>query len=155
MVDGIGNIPLTGNQHQSLSEYEDVLQALQKAFPEKTELEIQQALTGYLGTLEGKNPSEVDSQLMLDHIMKTFNVELSTKAATEIKKEWEELTKSLDLGVSDLASILSSYSSSGIDKTDRAYLTLLWQMIQGELEDALGEEGIVVAEKNKAMQRKV
>ena len=156
MTGDINIMPLGGSNPQSQmhSEYEDVIQALMKSFPEKTELEIEQALSGYIETTGNKSPSEMDSKLMLEHITKTFNIQLSTEAASEIKKEWEELTKSMDVSVSDLASVLSSYSSDGIDKTDRNFLMLLWQKLQSELEEAVVDESSTTAISNKEMQQK-
>jgi len=154
MVEGIGNTPSNGVTDQIYSEYEDVEQALGRAFPGKSELEIQQAVVSYLETVAGQDRSTIDSQAMINHIGKMFNVEISTRAANEIKTEWEELTAQLDIGVSDLASILTDYSPDGIDQTDREYLVLLWQMLQGELEDVVVDESTVVATTNKEMQQK-
>lgn len=154
MVEGIGNTPSPGEITQLYSEYEDVEQALMKAFPDKSELEIQKAVIEYMETLPDKDASEIDSRKMLDHITKLFNVEISTQAATEIKKELEDLTHSLDIDVSDLASILEDYSPKGLDKTNREYLILLWQQLQSKLEDAIGEESTSVGNTDKEMQQK-
>jgi hypothetical protein len=152
MVEGIGNTPTGGSTQQIYSEYEEVQQALQKAFPGKTELEIQQAVVSYLGTVQGQNAGGIDSQAMLAHITKAFNVEISAQAASDIKTEWEDLTQSLDIDVADLAAILTDYAPDGIDKTDRAYIMLLWEQLQGELEGAVVEESTVVATANKQLQ---
>ncbi|MBI9089840.1 MAG: hypothetical protein JEZ12_11540 [Desulfobacterium sp.] len=149
MVEGIGNTPPVGNTSQLYTEYEEVEQALMKAFPDKSELEIQQAVISYLETNSATDASGVDSQNMLDHITRLFNVEISTQAANEIKAEWEDLTQSMDIDVADLAAVLTDYSPDGIDETDRDFMVLLWQKLQGELEGAFGEESTAVAIANE------
>ncbi len=154
MVEGIGTTPSDNVSSQIYSEYEDVELSLKRAFPDKSELEIQQAVVTYLETVEKKDSSAIDSQAMIDHISKTFNAEISTRAANEIKTELEKLTAHQDIDVSELASILTDYSPDGIDQTDREYLVLLWQMLQGEIEDAFLDESTTVANSNKELQQK-
>lgn len=154
MVEGIQNTHMTGSHASMFAEYQDVVDALQKAFPEKPELEIQQAITSYLKSQVGKEAGEMDSKAMLEHITRTFNVAISTEMASEIKKEWEDLTKSMDLGISGLATLLTDYSDKGIDKTDREFLVMLWQMLQGSIEDAIGDESQVSLNANKEAQQK-
>ncbi|MDY0220917.1 MAG: hypothetical protein RBR67_07255 [Desulfobacterium sp.] len=154
MVEGIGSTASDNVSGQIHSEYGDVQLSLKRAFPGKSELEIQQAVVAYLGTVEKKDGSAIDSQAMIKHIGKMFNAEISTRAANEIKTEWEKLTARHDIGVSELASILTEYSPDGINKGDREYLVLLWQMLQGELEDAFMDESTVVANANKDLQKK-
>lgn len=154
MVEGIGTTPSGNVSGQIHSEYEDVELSLKRAFPGKSELEIQQAVVSYLETVEKKDGSAIDSQAMIDHISKTFNAEISTRAANEIKTELEKLTAHQDIDVSELASILTDYSPDGIDQADREYLVLLWQMLQGEIEDAFLDESTTVANSNKELQQK-
>jgi hypothetical protein len=154
MVEGIGNTTSDGVLGQIHSEYEDVEISLKRAFPGKSELEIQQAVVSYLETVDKKDGLAVDTQAMIDHIGKMFNAEISTRAANEIKTEWEKLTARHDIGVSELASILTDYSPDGIEKSDREYVVLLWQMLQGKLEDAFMDESTVVANSNKELQQK-
>ena len=130
MVEKIGDVQSYFSKDKFYSEYEDVEQALMKAFPDKTELEIQQAVASYMGTVQDKKTSEIDSKDMLNHITKMFNLEISTQTANAIKKEWEDLTNILDVDVSNLALLLKGYSSDGLEKTDRDFLVLLWQILQ-------------------------
>jgi hypothetical protein len=111
-------------------------------------------VVSYLETVEKKDGSAIDSQAMIDHISQTFNAEISTRAANEIKTELEKLTAHQDIDVSELASILTDYSPDGIDQADREYLVLLWQMLQGEIEDAFLDESTTVANSNKELQQK-
>lgn len=154
MVEGIGSTPSDIASAQILSEYKDVEISLKMAFPGKSELEIQQAVVGYLGTVDKKDGAAVDSQAMIDQIGKMFNAEISTRAANEIKTEWENLTARHDIGVSELASVIGDYPPDGVDKQSREYLVLVWQMLQGKLEDAFLDESTVVANSNKELQQK-
>ncbi|WP_022665965.1 type III secretion system translocon subunit SctE [Desulfospira joergensenii] len=154
MVESVSNNLSSARQSELYSEYGEVIEALKEAFPDKTEQELHLAVREHLGTLDNKDISQMDTQKMLESISQTFNVELSAQEASKIISEWEDITQDFDIDVSNLASILTDYSSDGIDKSDRQYLILLWQMLQKEMEDAIGEEGTVTSETNRAIQEK-
>lgn len=154
MVDPIGNSLTPSEQTELYTEYGEVILSLQQAFPQKSETDLHLAIQQYLRSLDNAEASKVNTDKMFNHISQKFNIEISAEAANRIKTEWEDITRNFDIDVSNLASVLMDYSSEGIDKSDRQYLILLWQMFQKELEKAVGEDGITSSQTNKELQEK-
>ena len=153
MTERVGQISSSPMQNEVQQEFGEVVDALKQAFPQKNELEILKALDTYVAEQGNVPAKDLDPQAMLDHITKAFNVSLSAEAASSIKTEWEELTQGMAVGVSDMAQVLDTYTKDSLLQGDREYLVLLWQMLQGEMEEAVGEETTVTAKANKSIQK--
>lgn len=152
MVEGVsGN--LSGlEQFRLKNEYQEVIDALKKAFPGMTEAALEQAMMSYLEAHSSDKLSGLSVLELINKISESLNVCLSAQAAATIKDEWEDLTKTMDIGVSDLVDVLDSYGQGEVH-TSRAYMVMVWEMLQGELEDSASEEATIVAETDKTLQK--
>lgn len=148
MVDGVSNNLTTLQEYTLNSEYQDVIDALKQAFPDMTEAELEQEILDYLAANTDKDLDDIQVLDLVSEISKALNVSLSEQTVSAIKDEWEDLTQVMDIDVSDLVDVLDSFAESEVSMS-REYLVMLWQMLQGELEDAAGEEAIAVTEADK------
>jgi len=148
MVEGVSNNLTTLQEYQLTSEYQDVIDTLKQAFPGMTESELEQEILDYLAANQDQDLADIDFETLVTEISKALNVSLSAETISAIKDEWEDLTCVMDIDVSELVDVLDSYAPGEI-RMDREYLVMLWQMLQGELEDAAGDEAIAVTEADK------
>ena len=133
---GIDTSQLISKYQANESEWTDVEQLLQKAFPGKSLEEIHAAATIYVA----QNPGATMDDL-LTALQTQFAVSISTELAAEIRKEWDEFSNVSTLNPAQLLAVLDDYDADSVNTHSQAYLMFLMQHLQDEIEK-LTAEGI-------------
>jgi len=131
---GIDTSQLISRYQNNESEWNDVEDALAKAFPGQSAAELHAAATIFIA----ENPDATMDEL-LAALQTQFSVEISAELVTEIRKEWDEFSTSSDLSPAELLAVLDDYDGDAVDTSSQAYLLFLMQTLQKEIEKITSE----------------
>jgi len=131
---GIDTSQLISHYQANESEWTDVEQLLQKAFPGKSLDEIHAAATIYVA----QNPSATMDDL-LTALQAQFAISISTELAAEIRQEWDQFSTASILNPAQLLAVLDDYDADSVNTHTQAYLMFLMQHLQDEIEKLTSE----------------
>ena len=132
--------------------FSDRVDQLAKLFEEQPRMLIEWALLQYLAENPDADLRTLNPSVDIAFLSEIFRVKAAENSLkTVAPKPVRDLRKS-ETDLSGLSDILDDFSSKGIEESSRAYVLLLWNVLQGELEEAVAEENQMAAQIQKEIQ---